>query len=143
MTHVLQVELAARGYPVRIGPQLLASPESYSECVGRPLRLITDEHLAPLYAATVSAALGIGEDQCLVLPAGEEHKNWATAERVLDWLLATHLPRDGVLVALGGGVIGLVAVASNEMGLAAMSIPPSVDTTKAFWPTVRSTRMER
>src|SRR3546814_719834 len=50
--------------------------------------------------------LGLSDEHVLVLPAGETSKTMATVDQVIDWLLATRLPRDGVLIALGGGVIG-------------------------------------
>lgn len=51
-------------------------------------------------------ALGLDRSQVFTLPTGETQKTWSNAERVLDWLLAGRLPRDGVLIALGGGVVG-------------------------------------
>src|SRR3546814_6563879 len=50
--------------------------------------------------------LGLSDEHLLLLPAGETSKTMATVYQVMDWLLATRLPRDGVLIALGGGVIG-------------------------------------
>ena len=70
------------------------------------MRLVTDEHVAPLYLARVMDSLGLDRSQVFTLPTGETQKTWANAERVLDWLLAGRLPRDGVLIALGGGVVG-------------------------------------
>lgn len=67
---------------------------------------MTDEHVAPLYLARVIDAIGLERSQVFTLPAGETQKTWSNAERVLDWLLASRLPRDGVLIALGGGVVG-------------------------------------
>ncbi len=104
--HTLQVHLGDRSYPIHIGPGLLAQGKLLAEARGRPLRLVTDENVAPHYLATLSASLQLTEEQVLVLPAGEAHKTWDTAAQVLDWLLRTRLSRDGWLIALGGGVIG-------------------------------------
>jgi 3-dehydroquinate synthase len=105
----LRVELGARGYPILIGPGLLGDPASYAAVRGRPLRIVTDDHVAPLYLDTVLEALGASQNDVLILPAGEPSKTWTTAQSVIDWLLSTRLPRDGVVVALGGGVIGDLA----------------------------------
>jgi 3-dehydroquinate synthase len=102
----LKVELGERSYPLRIGPGLLGDPANYATLAGRPLRVISDDRVAPLYRERVLAAAGLPREAAFVLPAGETQKTWANAERVLDWLLANRLPRDGVLLALGGGVIG-------------------------------------
>jgi 3-dehydroquinate synthase len=102
----LKVELGERSYPLRIAAGLLRDPANFASLQGRPLRLVTDSNVAPLYLDTVLPAIGISRDQVYVLPAGETQKTWANAEKVLDWLLASRLPRDGALIALGGGVVG-------------------------------------
>ncbi|GAC1628109.1 MAG: hypothetical protein NVS9B10_17700 [Nevskia sp.] len=102
----LRVDLGERGYDLRIGAGLLRDPAHFASLRGRPLRLITDANVAPLYLATLLETLAVDREQVFVLPAGETQKTWANAERVLDWLLASRLPRDGALLALGGGVVG-------------------------------------
>lgn len=42
----------------------------------------------------------------LTLPAGENHKNLATCEKVWEWLTLHHADRNALLVCLGGGVVG-------------------------------------
>lgn len=105
----LRIALGDRSYPIRLGSGLLGRAASFPEAAGRPLRLITDRNVARRYLPQVRAALGLDRGDCLVLPAGEDVKSLATASRVLDWLLAGRLPRDGLIVALGGGVMGDLA----------------------------------
>ncbi len=107
--HTLRIELGERAYPIRIGQGLLARADSFPEAAGRPCRLITDRHVAAHYLEPLRAVLRLETAQCLVLPPGEEQKSWQQAGQVLDWLLDSRLPRDGVVVALGGGVIGDLA----------------------------------
>ena len=125
----LQVALSERTYPIHIGNGLLGDAGSYGEFRGRPLKLITDTHVARHYLPAVSAALGLHETDSFVLPAGEEQKTWANSEKVLDWLLAARLPRDGCLVALGGGVIGdLVGFCASiyQRGIDFIQIPTTL-----------------
>jgi 3-dehydroquinate synthase len=125
----LRVELGERAYDIRIGPRLLADPDSYALLRGRPLRIVSDSNVAPLYLAPLLGALGLGPEHALVLPAGETHKTWASAESVLDWMLQARLPRDGVLVALGGGVIGDLAgfcAALYQRGIDFVQIPTTL-----------------
>ena len=125
----MRVELGERGYDIRIGPRLLGDEASYRLLRSRVLRIVTDEHVAPLYLEPLLKALGVGPEEALVLPAGEQQKTWANAERVLDWLLAARLPRDGVLVALGGGVIGDLAgfcAALYQRGIDFVQIPTTL-----------------
>jgi 3-dehydroquinate synthase (EC 4.2.3.4) len=126
---VVQVELGGRGYVVRIGPRLIGNGEYASAFAGRPLRLVTDSNVEPLYAATVRAALQIADEHQYVVAAGEESKNWHEAERILGWLLESRLPRDGVVVALGGGVIGDLAgfcAAVYQRGIDFIQIPTTL-----------------
>jgi len=105
----LTLELGSRNYPIRLGHGLLANPHSFGEARGRACRLITDQNVAAHYLAPVQKALGLEARHCLILPAGEGQKTFDNAGRVLDWLLESQLPRDGVVLALGGGVIGDLA----------------------------------
>ena len=107
--HTLSLELGTRGYPIRIGPGILGNPQSYAIARGRACRVVTDRNVAAHYLEPVRIALGLEAAHCLVLPAGEAQKTFDNAGRVLDWLLESGLPRDGVVVALGGGVIGDLA----------------------------------
>jgi len=125
----LHVELADRSYPIRIGTGLLAETRHYAEVEGRRLKLVTDDNVAPLYLEHVLKALNLKEEDVLILPAGEDQKSWGNAERVLDWMLASRLNRDGVLVALGGGVIGDMtgfAAAVYQRGIDFIQIPTTL-----------------
>lgn len=102
----LDVDLGPRRYPIHIGSGLLQRADLLEGLRTRPLRLITDRNVATHYLQSVQALLGLSDASVLVLPAGETSKTMATVDQVMDWLLATRLPRDGALVALGGGVIG-------------------------------------
>lgn len=126
---VLTVELGARAYPIRMGAGLLGSAENFTEAAGRPLRLVTDAQVAVHHLPAVQAALGLTPEHILVLPAGEAQKTWANAEKVLDWLLATKLARDGLVIALGGGVIGDLAgfvAALYQRGVDFIQVPTTL-----------------
>lgn len=65
----------------------------------------------------------------LVLPAGEEHKNIRTVQRIWDWLLAEQATRRSVLVNLGGGVIcdmGGFAAATYMRGMDFVNVPTTL-----------------
>ncbi|SFF23667.1 3-dehydroquinate synthase [Fontimonas thermophila] len=102
----LNVALGDRSYPIHIGPGLLGQTQWWDSVRARPLRLITDDHVARHYLAPLRTLLGLDEAAVRILTAGESQKSWEQAGAILDWLLQTHLPRDGCLIALGGGVIG-------------------------------------
>lgn len=129
MRRLLSVELGDRSYPLAIGAGLLSDPESYAELRGKTLRIVTDANVAARYLDPVLDALGLTREHAFVLPAGELQKTWANAEQVLDWLLASRIARDGVLIALGGGVIGDLTgfVASiYQRGIAFVQMPTTL-----------------
>ncbi|MGQ0621580.1 MAG: 3-dehydroquinate synthase [Panacagrimonas sp.] len=103
---ILNVDLGERAYPIRIGGNLLGDPASYTLLRGRRAMLLTDENVARHYLEPMLTVLKLDRDQALVLPSGETQKTWEQAGQVLDWMLQARLGRDGVLLALGGGVIG-------------------------------------
>jgi 3-dehydroquinate synthase len=107
--HTLRIELGRRGYPIRIGSGMLGRAITFGEAAGRPCRIVTDANVAPHYLAVVRATLRVEERHCMVLVPGEAQKTFERAGAVVDWLLDSGLPRDGVVLALGGGVVGDLA----------------------------------
>ncbi len=127
--HTLRIELGERGYPIRIGSGLLARIASFGEAAGRPCRVVTDTNVAAHHLPAVRATLRLEERHCLVLPAGEEHKTFERVGAVVDWLLGSGLPRDGVVVALGGGVVGDLAgfaAAICQRGVDLVQVPTTL-----------------
>lgn len=126
---LLRVELGDRGYDIAIGVGLLHTLGEHPLLRGRSLRVITDANVAACYLDPVLDALGLTREHACILPAGETQKTWATAEAVLDWLLASRIARDSVLVALGGGVIGDLTgfvAAIYQRGIAFVQVPTTL-----------------
>ena len=136
MTHpehlTLNVELGERAYPITIGPGLLADPAALVRHVGgRKAAIVTNTTVAPLYLEQVAAPLRAAgkEVVSIVLPDGEEHKQWGSLMAVFDALLANKCDRKTTLVALGGGVIGDLtgyAAASYMRGVPFVQIPTTL-----------------
>jgi 3-dehydroquinate synthase len=65
----------------------------------------------------------------VVLPDGEEHKDWQTLNLIFDALLAHGCDRKTVLFALGGGVVGDMtgfAAASYMRGVPFVQVPTTL-----------------
>lgn len=128
----LTVELGERSYPIRIQPGCLQDPVVWAEAVSHSeVVVVTNEVVAPLYLATVTAALQKPGRRLfhLVLPDGEAHKNQATLTRIYDFLLQHNLGRKVVLIALGGGVIGDMtgfAAATYQRGVDFIQVPTTL-----------------
>jgi 3-dehydroquinate synthase len=106
----VHLDLAGRSYDIIIGAGLLAEAGNHlRRLLARPrLVIVTDEHVARLHLAELSASLkksGIASES-IVLPAGETTKSFEQLASLCDRLLAAGVERSDVIAAFGGGVIG-------------------------------------
>ncbi len=111
-TKTLQVDLGERTYPIHIGKNLLNRTGQFlsERGIGTKQRLfiVTDSNVAPLYLHKVKDGLrsvGYRVDS-MVVEAGEQAKSLATFEEIIGAALRFGLDRNGVFLALGGGVVG-------------------------------------
>ena len=113
MTSCIEVGLPARRYAIRIGTGLLDGATWRDAIRGRHVLIVSDDHVAPLYAQRVSDALARTDDaprcETLVLAAGEAHKNLDAVSSIFDTLARLGATRDACILALGGGVVGDIA----------------------------------
>ncbi len=108
----LSVDLAERSYPIHIGPGLLTQGDIIARYLLQPKAVvITNTVVAPLYLDALKKILTKQQIavQSIVLPDGENHKDWQTLNQVFDALLTHRAERKTTLIALGGGVIGDIA----------------------------------
>jgi 3-dehydroquinate synthase len=110
--HVVKVEGQAR-YDILIGPGLLDDARVAQTLRGRHALIVSDTHVAPLYAQRVEQTLRAARPSLhiarYVLPAGEQEKTLERFCECLDALAALGATRDAAVVALGGGVVGDLA----------------------------------
>jgi 3-dehydroquinate synthase len=129
----LRVELGARSYDIVIGSGLLETAGSLMQNVLRQKRavVVTDETVAALHLPRLKTGLdaaGIAH-QIIVLPPGEQTKDFAHFAKLTDDILALGVERRTPLVALGGGVIGDLtgfAAATLLRGLDYVQIPTTL-----------------
>lgn len=120
-------------YDIVIGRGLLAElPAVLARyCPAARYAVITDSHVAPLYAEKLVAQLQGAKlpATLLVFPAGERNKNRDTWAAVSDRMLGAQVGRDGAVVALGGGVVGDVGgfvAATFHRGIPCVQVPTSL-----------------
>jgi len=126
----IPVELGDRRYTIAIGHGLVRLlPELLAALRGRRVVLVAGRDVFALHGAKVARALAaVGPVTRVLVPDGERFKSRATLESVYEAFVAARLGRDGLVVALGGGVVGDVA------GFAAATYMRGVD-----WVTVPTT----
>jgi 3-dehydroquinate synthase len=108
----LSVALGERSYPIHIGTDLLGRADLIVPVLARnSVAVVSNTTVAPLFMERLAGALtrAGAEVVRIVVPDGEEHKDWRTLNAIFDALLEKRCGRDTTLVALGGGVIGDLA----------------------------------
>ena len=126
------VGLGDRAYPIHIGEGLLARADLFRDHLPqRKVSVVTNTTVAVLYLERFAAALreaGV-EVMPIVLPDGEEHKNWRTLNSIFDALLSNRCERKSTIIALGGGVVGDLAgfaAASYQRGVPFIQVPTTL-----------------
>jgi len=126
----LSVALGSRAYPVHIGAGILEVAELYRPHLrGGAAAIVTNAVVAPLYLEKIRRALKGARLTEVVIGDGEQAKSWQGVEQVVDALLAARLGRDGLVVALGGGVIGDLAgfaAAIYQRGVPFVQVPTTL-----------------
>ncbi|MBO4578012.1 MAG: 3-dehydroquinate synthase, partial [Paludibacteraceae bacterium] len=93
--------------------------------------ILTDEQVAQCCLPVVLRMYqpNLADLPTLVLPAGEEHKNLASLQKIWDFLFEQQATRSSLLINLGGGVIcdmGGFAASTYMRGIAYMNIPTTL-----------------
>jgi shikimate kinase/3-dehydroquinate synthase len=115
---------ASGSYPVWVGEGILEAGLWPLERPPSRRFLVSDEHVAPLWADR------LGElDGTFLIAPGEASKTLAAAERVWRALVHAAMTRSDHLVALGGGVVGDLAgfcAATYQRGVPVVQVPTSL-----------------
>ena len=107
----IPVELGERRYAIAIGHGLARLlPDVLGFLRGRRVVLVSSRRVFALYGAPVERALAaLGPVAHALVPDGERFKNGTTLDALYEAFLQARLGRDGLVIALGGGVVGDVA----------------------------------
>ncbi len=120
-TRLLWATSASGDYPVYVGRGIL--DVALSPVPGQGF-LVTDDQVGPRYAERLGELATTIE-----IPAGEQHKSLATAERVWIELGDRGMTQSDHLVALGGGVVGDLAgfvAATYQRGVPIVQVPTTL-----------------
>ncbi len=129
----VRVALGERSYPIHVGSNVIEQQlGAVTPLLAQPrVAIVSNTTVAPLYLDRVSAAFAAHGVQSvpIVLPDGEDHKDWPTLNLIFDALLRNRCDRKTTLVALGGGVIGDMtgfAAAAFMRGVPFIQIPTTL-----------------
>lgn len=109
----IPVELGTRRYEVEIADGLLTQAGEKIAALkpAGSVGIITDENVAKNHLQTLTHSLekaGLPYKTCIV-PAGERSKSWEMLQKTTEQLLEARIERNGIIIALGGGVVGDLA----------------------------------
>ncbi|MDZ7591706.1 MAG: 3-dehydroquinate synthase [Rubrivivax sp.] len=119
-------------YDILIGAGLLQQPFAWT---GLPRAaqavVVSNPTVDALYGHALQQALTphYGQVSRVLLPDGEQHKDWDSLNLIFDHLLASGCDRKTVLFALGGGVIGDMtgfAAATYMRGVPFVQVPTTL-----------------
>jgi 3-dehydroquinate synthase len=128
----LTVDLGYRSYPIHIGPGLLDRSDLITPHLAQKrVAIVTNPIVGPLYLERLSRTLESAGVSVLpiILPEGEEYKDWETLNLIFDALLQNRAERKTTLIALGGGVIGDMtgfAAACYQRGVPFIQVPTTL-----------------
>ncbi len=128
----LRVELGDRAYPIHIGNDLIERADLWQDIVcGGRAAVVSNTAVAPLYLdklRSVMARLCVTLTE-VILPDGEQYKNWETLNSIFDALLEARCERSTPIIALGGGVVGDMtgfAAACYQRGMPFIQVPTTL-----------------
>ena len=128
----LNVDFAARTYPIHIGPDLLSRADLIlPHLASKKVAIISNTTVAPLYMHTIAQPLrdaGVSVQE-IILPDGEAYKNAQSLNLIYDALLQNRAERNTTLIALGGGVVGDLtgyAAATYLRGVPFIQVPTTL-----------------
>jgi len=107
----IPVELGERRYSISVGHGLKGLlPDVLKGLRGRKAVLVAGRRVFALHGHAVERSLKrLGPVRVALVPDGERFKGRAALETLYDAFLEARLGRDGLVVALGGGVVGDLA----------------------------------
>lgn len=128
----LNVALGDRAYPIQIGRGLLGRCELVLPYLRqRKVAIVTNTTVGPLYLAPLATSLRDAGVEVIeiVLPDGEQYKDWQNLNTIFDVLLERRCERSTTLIALGGGVVGDMtgfAAACYQRGMPFIQVPTTL-----------------
>lgn len=132
MSEIVSVGLGERAYDIHVGAGILSGAGNLLKPLVRgPVPVVTDSNVANIHLDHLRNFLGLAgiETRPVVMAPGEVSKSFAGLERLSGELLDMGIDRNGLVIALGGGVIGdLTGFAAGVLkrGVAFAQIPTTL-----------------
>ena len=113
-TQKIHIELPTSSYNIVIGRDLFTSAldDILPFIEQRQIIIISDEQVADLYLQPIKSALAPHARAIhhALVPAGEASKSFTCFEKLINEILALNIDRRSLIIALGGGVVGVASL---------------------------------
>ena len=131
MSRTVEIDLGARRYPIHVGAGIIGKQRLLAPHVGdRHAFVVTNETVAPLYLDRLRPALADASGVDVhVMADGEQYKTLDTFAEIQRVLVERRVARDGVVIALGGGIVGDIAgfaAACYQRGVDFLQVPTTL-----------------
>jgi 3-dehydroquinate synthase len=104
--HEICLALGPRSYPIYIGSGLVDKLKNLIPKAGK-IALVTTPVINEYYGSKITE--NIGDHELILIPDGEEAKDWNILEELLGTLIKFGLDRKSTIIAIGGGSVGDLA----------------------------------
>jgi 3-dehydroquinate synthase len=127
----IKVDLKERSYDISIGTDILEDLGKLveGEGWGREVFIITDPLVNDLYGNNLRKGMKSIKPKLIEIPRGERYKTLKIASIIFDELVKASAPRDSLIIAFGGGVIGDIAgfaAATYMRGINYIQVPTTL-----------------
>ena len=104
--HYINARVGSDSYPIVVGCGAVEELEVFLEGADKPVVLVVDKYFRDDQVSGSILESILGTYPATFLDGGIDSKGIDSAMHIIDWLFSMNFPRDGILVAIGGGVIG-------------------------------------
>jgi 3-dehydroquinate synthase len=123
--------MAGHPYPICLDAKLEDIGKHLQRTIqpGTQILVVSQEKIVELYFQRLAAGLREYQVQLVTFPAGEEEKNLNRLQALTTEAVAFGLNREGVIIALGGGVVGDLAgflAATYMRGVRFLQVPTTL-----------------
>jgi len=127
----IKVDLNERSYEIFVGTEILPDLGKLiaTEEWGKEIFIITDPLVNDLYGDALRKGMKALNVRSIEIPRGERYKNLKVASKIYDQLAKQSAPRDSLIIAFGGGVIGDLAgfaAATYMRGINYIQVPTTL-----------------
>ena len=104
--HYINAKVGGDSYPIVVGYGAVEELEGFLESAAKPVALVVDSCFKDnQFSGSILQGI-LRAYPTTFVEGGIDSKGINSAMDIIDWLFSLKFPRDGIIVAIGGGVIG-------------------------------------